>query len=627
MKRLILLIAVILGIAWLFITPSCKKDKDPFDENAQKSYEAAMALQDQCCQVFNDFLATQDTAAARESLAAWFTSSEEVEWAKVSSQGVTVQYKNGICGGFIDDFQRRDGGDTLLQRAIAADPVYSGHLKNLPSHKKAVILAAFYDSWAHSVDVQKANWQGQLAADGFAPVEELRNSQVTLDKYAALTEYGIIDFNTHGVLWPDQFNTEEILLLTHESKNIETTRKYWEDMEQGKVATFSTPNFETLYGIKPEFITEHNDFKNDTVMFWGGFCYSYLGHWPEIINDCAAGAYFGVNWIFQSDWAAYWATHLITSLSDHALAAPMNVEYWMTSTPSIHKDYWMESEKKTVKLDYTGYGGLTLWKPENEGSGTIISTSADGAPINVAGFICADYVLQCLPEGQLPLNLGYEWDYGDGSSTYYTVNDNLALYHHWALPQTYHVKVSITDISTQSFLMELKVDVSFIYPDFLPQLKANPIFDAYFGPDQNIHFSGTVTGFPGFSFNTSSYDIPLTWSDSSFSSQDTDNNDYETITVEGNVSSDGTILRHCLLKKISQDQPDHELTLEITGLPILAMDPINCINTFFVDNTGNINQVYLTRVEYKEYDLNSMTWITISSIDWATAELYLQFRN
>jgi hypothetical protein len=625
MRRLTSLFATLLFVTGLQFLSSCKKEnKDSFDAEAQKSYNAVMDLQEQSVAIFNGFLATQDTLTARESLKAWFESSADVDWAVVSCQGVTVSYKNGIHGGFVDDFLRRNTYESSGNSREFLQPDSRENLKGLPTNKKAIILAAFYDSWPETVDPEKAAWQTGLETDGFSPVEEIRNNQVTLDKFADIEGYGIIDFNTHGMLWPSEFNTQDVLLMTHELKNDKSTKKYWDDIKAGKIGIFTTGDFETIYGVVPDFISEYNDFSKDTVMFWGGFCFSYLGHWPELVNGCAAGTYLGVDWTFNSYWAEKWASALITSLSDHSLSNPVNVEEWMTGT-ELPKNYFDKSANKTVTLNYLGYGGLTLWKPENEGNGTIVSTDPGGVPITAEGFTCTDYVLQCLPDGQLPEHMGYEWDYGDGSSTYYTVDDNLALFHHWSNPQSYHVKVTITERYSGSFVMELNTTVSFVYPDFLPVLKANAVFEAHFGPYQAFNFTGTVTGFPGFDFNTADYDVPLTWTDSSFTSQDIQNNDYETITVEGNVSSDGSILRHCLLKKISQDQPDHELVLEITNLPILTLDQVNCLTSFYVDNTGTGNQAYLTLVEYKEYEPVSQTWITISSIDWATTQLYLNF--
>jgi hypothetical protein len=498
-------------------------------------------------------------------------------------------------------------------------------LKNLPTDKSAYFIAACRSEFPASNDRQDAGWQNAFDDLGYNYVMPFGIS-ISLDFLAQIRESGsVLCLDSHGYAWPANNQVSEVYFITGEKVNNASTGKYYQDILDHNIIILHSKNEDKArYSIGPGFITRYNDFSKDTVLFYGGFCYSFLGNWPSIVDACASGTYFGFDWTVRSDKCADWAINLVDHLADQGAEQPWTVEGWMTSS-AIDKQYFDAGKNKTIHLLYNGNGALTLWKTTEQGNGTIISTSSDNAPITVAGFTCTDYVLQCLPEGDLPEHLGYSWDFGDGSD-YYTVDDNLALTHHWALPQSYLVKVTITDISTGSLVMELKTNVSFIHPDFLPLLKANSILNVNFGPDQSIHFSGNVTSFHGFDFNTEFYDIPLTWSDTSFDSQDTENDDYETITIEGAVSPDGTILRHCLLKKVGQYPPDRELTLEITELPILNMDPLNCINSFYVENTGLSNEGYLTRVEYKEYDPYSMTWITISSIDWSTSQLWLQFK-
>jgi hypothetical protein len=480
------------------------------------------------------------------------------------------------------------------------------------------------------VDVEFNNWQANFSNDGFSSTEKFINNAITLDRLAAINGYGVIDFTTHGILWPNYAINEEVLMLTRELANNQTTKKYWDDIQQGNVAIFAAPDFNSYYGITPAFITKYNDFKNDTVLFYGGFCYSFLGTWPDLVKSCAAGTYFGFNWSVKSSWAVYWAINLITQLSDHTPASPMIVEDWMSSTPTIPKEYWDAKDAKMVKISYNGYGGLTLWKPANNASGGIVATEADGAPILKPGFTCTDYVLKCNLTGTLPTTLGYEWDYGDGDATYYTVNDNLSLYHYWANDKSYTVKVTVMDYSTNTLIKEFKTIVSFVDPNYLPMLKAWENLDLDFGPTENIHLtSGTGMYVGYFYFDTQPYTSQLTWTDSSFYAQNFISNNNEIYTIEGNVSSDGRILKHALFKKTySYDNfLMYELNLEVTDLPIISKDTLNCITNFQYYQYGSINQTYVTRAEFKQWDNPSNSYITISGIDWPATYLNITFRN
>ncbi|HEX7411005.1 MAG TPA: hypothetical protein VF298_02570 [Bacteroidales bacterium] len=639
MKKVLAYLLILCGILFLLFVPSCKKDKkeetSSFDEAAQQSYQAAMNLQSQSLQVFNGYLSTQDTAAAKASLAAWFGSDAAVEWAKVSAQGVTVKYKNGICGGLILDLQRDRGEVKALKSERPDIPVNIKSLKNLPSRKKVAILAAFYNDFAEEVDNEENNWQPDFAYDGFTSTQTIKNGDVTLDLLTALNGYGVIDFNTHGVVWPDEVNTEEVFMVTHQAALTTTTKKYWDDIDAGNVGIITLPDHASVYMIKPAFITKYNDFKKDTVLFYGGFCYSALGSWPEIVNSCAAGTYFGFNWAVNSVKCANWAINLVRNMSNHSFSAPMTVEQWMTSTPEIPKQYFNAKLNKLVKIHYFGYSGLTFWKPDNNTTGGITATSADGAPILNPGYTCANYVLKCNLTGSASATLGYEWDYGDGSSTYYTVNDNLSLYHHWATDKSYKVKVTVTDYSTNTLVKEFTTVVNFVDPNYLPQLKTWTYVDLSFGPNSSIHMSdGSTMAGDYFYYDTSPWHLipgstPLTWTDSSFYAQCTNYNNGETFTIEGSVSADGRVMKHALFNKTYSIDTFlvYNSSFELTNLPLLFKDTLNCYTAFWYDRTGMINQTFVTRAELKMYDNVSHSYINISGIDWSQTYLDLMFTN
>ena len=616
----------------LLLSPSCKKNSDVpsgFNAEAQKFYEGVISLQQQSQQVFDGYLATQDTAAAKVSLAAWFKSNAAVEWAKVSAQGVMVKYTNGICGGLLIDLQRtRSSGESLKStRSEILPKTYP--LKNLPSKKKAIILAAYFDQFMVECSAEANNWGPDFASEGFS-CEFFLEGVVNLDLLSALTGYGVIDFNTHGVAWPDEVNTEEVYMMTRENASNVSTKKYWDDIQKGTLAIVKLKNVKSsIYAIKPQFITEHNDFTKDTVLFYGGFCYSALGSWPEIVNSCASGTYFGFNWSIDSWKCANWAISLVKNLSDHTLATPMTVEQWMSST-DIPKDYYYADLKKTVKIMYNGYGGLTLWKPDTNVKGGIFATAVDGAPILKPGYTCTDYVLKCRLNGKLSTTLGYEWEYGNGSATYYTINDSLSLRHSWASEKSYTVSVTVTDYSTNTVVKKFSTVVSFADPGYLPQLKSQKNLEVDFGPTGNIHLtSGTGMYVGYFYFTTPHYSTPLTWVDSSFSARNFIDNDHEIINMEGNVSADGRILKHALFSKTytTNNILMYELNLEIANLPIIIKDTINCLASHVYNTYGSINQTYITRAEFKAYDNVSKSYITISGIDWPETYLNVLFRN
>lgn len=187
----------------------------------------------------------------------------------------------------------------------------------------------------------------------------------TLDIFSQLSGYGIIHIYSHGAAWPNNKNIQEVYLLTGESASDNTTKKYWNDIKSGniflgltKVSNSETAN---VYWISEKFIASHNDFSKDTVLFYGGFCYSFLGGWDQLYKKFAKGSYFGFDWSVWTDMNANWAKSLIDSLCDTLRRPPYNPEKWMTG-PNPAKSYYDNDDKKTVHIEYVGDATLTLWK-------------------------------------------------------------------------------------------------------------------------------------------------------------------------------------------------------------------------------------------------------------------------
>ncbi|MCU0370453.1 MAG: hypothetical protein MUC31_03470, partial [Bacteroidales bacterium] len=132
----------------ILFTPSCKEENDnPFDEAAIQAYEAMIAVQEESDEVLAGFETTMDSAAAVEALAAWFRGQENVAWAKVSSQGISVSYTNGMYGGIMIDPERYETGSGISSSPRHQKPELPAPLKNLPTYKKARCVNAAMDEF------------------------------------------------------------------------------------------------------------------------------------------------------------------------------------------------------------------------------------------------------------------------------------------------------------------------------------------------------------------------------------------------------------------------------------------------------------------------------------------------
>jgi hypothetical protein len=636
MKKPPILSLVSLGLCLAIFTPSCKeKSEDPFDEEARQAYEAVITVQDSCDIALAVFGNTMDSAAAVEALAQWFRSHENVEWAKVGSQGITVSYTNGMYGGILLDPGSYDEPEPSVQNGtLGRDSEVQAPLKNLPTHKKGRVAAAALNEFPTIFMWQIESWEYYLQTNLGIPSVYNMNDEVKLDylKQLQSKQASIISLNSHGMAWPDNTNIEEVYFLTGEAAYNHTTELFYTDMLEKRVILIDYKN-STRYCIAPDFITKYNDFSKDTVLFYGSFCYSFLGNWPNIVDGCASGTYFGVSWAVRSGKCANWAVDLIKNLSDKSFEEPWTVEDWMTRS-EIPKSYYDDDQQKNVSINYIGNSALTLWLSEYNAEGSIEALAPDKAPIQAPGKTCAEYTLRCNVHGQLPPQVYYFWDLGHETAINMNQTGNEVV-GRWGLPGTYTVKVEVRNSSNDEVIEEFNTQVTIEDPSYLGVLQLNPFFEMNFfymnGPNITLT-NGETLGNGFFYWETSYFTSPLAWTDSTFHAETSvpSGNGGTTMTVQGEMSSDGKTIRYCLLTitKIHPDgQFDQESKLEIADMIICHHDEWNCWQSFNWNFEGASSQNYIQSIEYRKYDYQEQEWVTIQTVDWGNSVLYGMFYN
>lgn len=627
--------SVVSLIVMLLITFSCKKETDePFDDKAKKEYEALIAIQDSSDMVLANFEATMDSAAAVEALAQWFRNKENVEWAIVSSQGISVSYTNGMFGGILLDPERYDWDQKDSNNHLNKPEENAAPLKNLPSFKKARCVNAAMDEF-FDVDAYQFNtWKEKLNSIGYECVYNL-NDEVKLDylRFLKSRKDGIISLNSHGYAWPARNNIQEVYFLTGEEQSVNTTQNFYNDLVEKRVIMIKRKNGKTRYYIAPDFLTKYNDFSKDTILFYGAFCYSFLGNWPSLVNACASGTYFGFDWAVRSDKCADWAVSLVNYLADKSVDQPNTTEGWMTNS-TIPKHYVDEKQNRTIRILYEGNGAFTLWQPEYSITGSIEALALDKAPILVPGKTCAEYTLRCNVAGQLPQQFYYLWDLGHETAFNMNQTGN-EMVGRWGLPGTYTVTAQIRNQANSEVIREFTVEVNIEDPSYLDVVKSYPYFEMVFSntaaPNITLTNGETMGGFY-YNFDTYYFTSPLTWNDSSFFVQSVhpNGNGGLTKTIQGQMSSDGKVLRHCVCtftELVSNGDFYRESKLEVANLPVFDHDEWNCWQSFMWYIEGAESQNYCQSVEYKQYDYQNQVWITIQSINWGNSVLYGRFKN
>jgi len=347
------------------ILSACKKNKDDsitgWSEEDHASYNSVMALQKTASANYVTWSQTMDSLAAINKLAQFFLSDPLVSSATIGSQGVMVQYANGMGGGIFLNPMDSPGYDTSKLKSFRKENITA--LKNQPvvNRKEMILLNPSYWDRFEFTDPLIASCNYFLPMAGFSLSRTYVNDEADVDQFTKLSGYGIIHIYTHGLAWPDEENLSKVYLMTGEVENEVTSSKYWEEIRNKDIIieeVETSYGSEFVYWISEKFVTNHNDFSKDTVLFYGGFCFSFLGNWPKIQQSFAAGTYFGFDWAVRTGYNADWASKLEASLSDTNRDPVSSVQWY--NYPE-ERSYYCEESGKTVRILYTG-DTLLLWK-------------------------------------------------------------------------------------------------------------------------------------------------------------------------------------------------------------------------------------------------------------------------
>jgi len=358
-------------LPFVFLLTYCDKgsdDQSNWTEADQAYYEHILDLQNQGTDNFYTWLQTMDSLDAVNELHQFFLSDTSVASATVGSQGIAVDYKNGMRGGIM--LNPKDSPDEAEMTNYGSERAWKtpeGY-KAIVNNSKMIFLNAHYfqrSSWTDAAIENSTDYVKRIAYE-LNPV--YKDDEVTLDRYCQLSGYGIIRIHAHGMAWPNDANVVETYLMSGEAANNATSKKYGDDLKAKNVIVLNVKNSNSelvpspIYLVSKDFITAHNDFSKDTVFFYGGFCYSFLGTWPLIEESFAKGTYLGFNWAVRTTFCYNHGDFSLDYLTDTSVSVPKTSGQYM-GEPDPPKQYTKTENGVliTVKLLYSGDPDLTLW--------------------------------------------------------------------------------------------------------------------------------------------------------------------------------------------------------------------------------------------------------------------------
>ncbi len=353
----------------LIVSGACSKyldyNKATWTKEEQAYYTRVIDFQKEAGTKYETWSKTMDSLEAIKKLQQFFQADTMVTSATIGSQGIAVQYSNGMRGGIFLNPEDKAGTQSPALKPLQKASATSSGTASLVNNKKVILLNPSYWERSEYTDPMVSNYQQRLPQPEFVLQTIYKNTEASVDRFTELSGYGIVHIYSHGWAWPKKDDIQEVYLKTGEVANLVTSAKYWKDIVNGDVAavhTFAGAKIkENVYFLSPKFIETYNDFSKDSVLFYGGFCYSFLGSWSRLYKKFADGCYFGFTWSVYTSKNAGWATSLIDSLCDTSTnEAYTSSKWWGGISPA--KSYYNEKDKVWVYIVYAGDPSLSLWK-------------------------------------------------------------------------------------------------------------------------------------------------------------------------------------------------------------------------------------------------------------------------
>ncbi len=356
----------------LFINCSKKESNTDYPDDIRIKIESITSLQTSIFESFENFLSETDTMSALDSVITFFEENSEVEWTEKNLSGISVQYKSGIRGGiYLGSRRDHDGEDfsidlTLENTNKSTENFKSTQANNycIPPTLRTTMIAPAYSEFMLAVDtLLELHDAGFARTDFWRPEVEL-DGDASVEKFVFLENYGVIMLYSHGVAWPSHNNIKEVYLQTGELVNNATNSRYWRYINEGEIPILH--GYEgNLYFIGPEFIKKYNHFENDSTLIYGGFCFSGLGSWPEIMLEIGAAGYWGFDWSVSSSKCDKYEYLLIDELTDTKRSKPVTCGSFMDLLVQHgFNSYFDRKYKRNVGIHYYGESNLALWEPD-----------------------------------------------------------------------------------------------------------------------------------------------------------------------------------------------------------------------------------------------------------------------
>ncbi len=376
------ILSILLYSCNLIDDPSETEDNSDLADPKEQALTTVVSIQDNASDImYNLFSSGVDTLAVIDSLAKFFLSESDIQNVWADSEGVSVEYSNGISGGiFVGQFKQPiiEGSppDSFMIELTDEDIHKNLHKYNssTSNNKKSVFFDGGYTEFKKYDDPVINSANNSFAKVGIAPFVKYLDKDATLSALSTLSDFGFIHLTGHG--WyrrkSSGFAADKVTyLLTGEVPDInKIDGDIWQDILDKKIIVVTHKN-ENRYWVSPKFISDRNSFHNKEVFVYNGICYGGRAAWRrEMVTNAGASAFVGIKYQVEASWETEWAKEMYATMCDTEWDEPVTIIECLSDivngyhgyySSSFYDNYWI-----SVHLTMQGDRGYAFWEKELE---------------------------------------------------------------------------------------------------------------------------------------------------------------------------------------------------------------------------------------------------------------------
>ncbi|MDA3930625.1 MAG: hypothetical protein PF541_16885 [Prolixibacteraceae bacterium] len=390
----IVVVSLLLFVSCDLFDSTFDKINNLFGSEEEKALTVVLDLQDEASIIVDElFASNMDTLSVIDSIYNYFSNNKDVEFVEADSQGVAVDYKNGISGGvFIGILQTPitfgSAGDSLL-----FDDENDAQLKSIQEdiaptlkNSKTIYFDGAYTQFKETNDQVIAAANAGFAKIGMDAFDQYLDEKATIDVLSTLDQYGLMHITGHG--WFRNYKNNEdkgfienktTYLLTGEKAEISKTfGKYYADILAKDIIIVSykpdddSDRRENRYWVSPKYVGDRNTFPEEEVFLYLGICNGGRGFWRnELGENNGISAVIAYDWSVYPHWEYKWAVKFYQKMCDTSKDFPMKIgecikEIVLKEKKGYYKEWGIDENNKYwkvyVRMIPSGNIEFTFWQ-------------------------------------------------------------------------------------------------------------------------------------------------------------------------------------------------------------------------------------------------------------------------